>query len=853
MSFFVNKYNPSKIEKKWQNFWEYNKTFSSEIDKSLKKYYVLEMFPYPSGDIHMGHVRNYTLGDLIARYKRANGFNVLHPMGWDSFGLPAENAAISNNVHPKSWTEKNIQNMKSQLKKMGLSYDWSKELSTCNSDYYKHEQKIFIEFYKRGLAYQKETIVNWDPVEQTVLANEQVIDGKGWRSDAVIEKKRMKGWFLKITDFAEELLEDLNSLKNWPEKVKLMQKNWIGKSFGAYIDFYIKETTNKITVFSTRPDTLFGASFIALSPEHQLVNEFKKTYPEINDKLKKINIKNTNEQNLDKIEKIGIKIPVKVSHPFIKDRFLPIFIANFVLIDYGTGAVFGCPAHDQRDFDFAKKYDLEIIEVVSKEKNQKRKGSIESAYTDNGYLINSDFLNGLTVDEAKELSIKKLEEFNLGSRTINYRLKDWGVSRQRYWGCPIPIIYCDNCGIQTVPEKDLPVKLPDKVDFKNSGNPLSNHPNWINVKCPKCFRSAKRETDTFDTFFESSWYFARFTDPNYKNAINKSNANYWLPVDQYIGGIEHAVLHLLYSRFFIKAMNKLDLINLTEPFKSLQTQGMVCHQTYKNNRNEWMFPKDVKRVDDEFFTIDKKIKVFPGRIEKMSKSKKNVIDPNTIVNTFGSDTARFFILSDSPPQRDMEWTDEGVEGASKFLNKVWQLITADNYNDTPYQKIKHNDENDFKIFLATYKAISNVTQAIEDFHFNIAIANIRTLFNELNFYKIKTDNNKIVKKFCISNFLILLNPICPHLCEEAWEILGNKQSISDAPWPKVDLEYLNERHITLPIQINGKRRGEIKIAKSLNKKEVENLALNHQNIVKFLDHTPKKIIYIPNKIINIVI
>ena len=849
----MTKYNPSKIEKKWQNFWETNKTFSSKIDKNLKKYYVLEMFPYPSGDIHMGHVRNYTLGDLVARYKRAKGYNVLHPMGWDSFGLPAENAAISNNVHPKSWTEKNIKNMKTQLKKMGLSYDWSKELSTCNSEYYKHEQKIFIEFYKKGLAYQKETIVNWDPVEQTVLANEQVIDGRGWRSDAIIEKKKMKGWFLKITDFAEELLEDLNSLKNWPEKVKLMQKNWIGKSFGAYIDFHIKEINDKVTVFSTRPDTLFGASFIALSPEHKLVDKLKKDYPEINKELKKLNLKNNNEQNIDKIEKIGIKIPLKASHPFLKNKLIPIFIANFVLIDYGTGAVFGCPAHDQRDFDFAKKYDLEIIEVVSSEKNKIRKNKLENAYTDDGYLVNSDFLNGLTVEEAKEVSIKKLEKLNLGSRTINYRLKDWGVSRQRYWGCPIPIIYCDKCGPQTVPEKDLPVKLPEKIDFQKSGNPLLNQSDWINVKCPKCLQSAKRETDTFDTFFESSWYFARFTDPNFNDAINKNNADYWLPVDQYIGGIEHAVLHLLYSRFFIKAMNKLDLINLKEPFKSLQTQGMVCHQTYKNSSNEWIFPKDVIKINDKFFTIDKKDEVSSGRIEKMSKSKKNVIDPNTIVDTFGSDTARFFILSDSPPQRDMEWTDEGVEGASRFLNKVWQLITDDDYKDIPYQKIKHNNDNDFNIFLCTYKAIKNVTQAIDDFHFNIAIANIRTLFNELSFYKIQTNHNKIILKFCISNFLIILNPICPHICEEAWEILGNKKSISDSPWPKVDLEYLNDNYIILPIQINGKRRAEIKISKSLSNKEVENLALNHQNIIKFLTETPKKIIYIPNKIINIVI
>ena len=849
----MTKYNPSKIEKKWQNFWESNKTFSSKIDKNLKKYYVLEMFPYPSGDIHMGHVRNYTLGDLVARYKRAKGYNVLHPMGWDSFGLPAENAAISNNVHPKSWTEKNIKNMKTQLKKMGLSYDWSKELSTCNSEYYKHEQKIFIEFYKKNLAYQKETIVNWDPVEKTVLANEQVIDGRGWRSDAVIEKKRMKGWFLKITDFAEELLEDLDSLKNWPEKVKLMQKNWIGKSFGAYIDFHIKKINDKVTVFSTRPDTLFGASFIALSPEHKLVNKLRKDYPEINKELNKLNLKNTNEENIDKIEKIGIKTPLKASHPFLKNKLIPIFIANFVLIDYGTGAVFGCPAHDQRDFDFANKYDLEIIEVVSKEKNKISTNTLENAYTDNGYLVNSDFLNGLTVEEAKQVSIKKLEKLNLGSRTTNYRLRDWGVSRQRYWGCPIPIIYCNKCGPQTVPEKDLPVKLPEKIDLQKSGNPLLNQSDWINVKCPKCLQSAKRETDTFDTFFESSWYFARFTDPNFNDAINKNNADYWLPVDQYIGGIEHAVLHLLYSRFFIKAMNKLDLINLKEPFKSLQTQGMVCHQTYKNSNNEWIFPKDVIKINDKFFTIDEKDEVSAGRIEKMSKSKKNVIDPNTIVDKFGSDTARFFILSDSPPQRDMEWTDEGVEGASRFLNKVWQLITADDFKDIPYQKIKHANEDDFHILSSTYKTIKNVTQAIDDFHFNIAIANIRTLFNELYLYKNKKNNDKIVFKFCISNFLILLNPICPHICEETWKILGNKKSISDSPWPKVDLKYLNDNHITLPIQINGKRRAEIRISKSLSGKEVENLALNHQNIIKFLTETPKKIIYIPNKIINIVI
>jgi len=849
----VTQYSPSKIEKKWQQFWEKYQIFSSQNDHNLKKYYVLEMFPYPSGDIHMGHVRNYTLGDLIARYKRANGFNVLHPMGWDAFGLPAENAAISNNVHPKSWTKKNITNMKFQLKKMGLSYDWNKELSTCEPDYFKHEQKIFIKFFQNDLAYQKETIVNWDPVEQTVLANEQVIDGRGWRSDALIEKKRMNGWFLKITDFAEELLKDINTLKDWPEKVKLMQKNWIGKSYGAHIEFKINNLKDRIKVFSTRPDTLFGASFLALSPEHPFVSKIKKIYPKVETEVNK-NIKNNvNQDNLDKIEKIGVKIPLTASHPFIKDKRIPIFIANFVLSDYGTGAVFGCPAHDQRDFDFAKKYNLEIIEVVSKNKDIKQINSLDKAYIEDGYLVNSDFLNGLTVNEAIKVSIKKLEELKLGSKSINYKLKDWGVSRQRYWGCPIPIIHCKSCGIQTVPEKDLPVELPDNIDLNKSGNPLSHQADWINVKCPKCLGDAKRETDTFDTFFESSWYFARFTDPNYKDEINNELADYWLPVDQYIGGIEHAVLHLLYSRFFIKAMNKCKLINLNEPFKSLQTQGMVCHQTYKDENDNWIFPKDIKRINEQFFTIDENKIVSVGRIEKMSKSKKNVIDPNSIINKFGSDTARFFILSDSPPQRDMEWTDEGVEGASKFLNKVWNLINEDDYSIIPFKKVEHSDEDDFKIFSSTYKTIKNVTQAIDDFHFNIAIAGIRSFFNDLSSYEVSNEKEKIIKKFCISNFLILLNPICPHICEEAWEILGNKKSISFSSWPQINQEYLNDNFMIIPIQINGKRRGEIKVSKTLSNKEIEKLALTQNNIVKFLVKSPKKIIYIPKKIINIVL
>ncbi len=848
----MKKYNPQIIEDKWQKVWENEKTYLSKIDKQKQKYYVLEMFPYPSGDIHMGHVRNYTLGDLVARFKRAQGFNVLHPMGWDSFGLPAENAAIENNIHPKNWTISNISKMKSQLKKMGLSYDWDRELSTCDPDYYKHEQKIFLDLYKNNLAYRKETWINWDPVEQTVLANEQVIDGKGWRSGAEIEKRKMKGWFLKISDFSEVLLKAIDDLLEWPEKVKLMQKNWIGKSIGAHINFNVTQTKEKIKVFTTRPDTIFGASFIALSPQHPFAEKIKNENDIIKKKLNDFAFTKSSEAEMEKAEKIGIKTKYTVQHPFLKNKNIPIYIANFVLIDYGTGAVFGCPAHDQRDLDFAKKYNLEVIPVVSKIKNSFNK-ILDEAYVDDGYVINSDFLNGLKTNEAKQKCIDVMEKLEIGSKSINYRLRDWGVSRQRYWGCPIPIIHCKNCGVVPVPDEDLPVVLPEDISFDKSGNPLSKHPNWKNVKCPKCNMLSERETDTFDTFFESSWYFARFTDLNKNSAFDKNIAKYWLPVDQYIGGVEHAVLHLLYSRFFIKALNKIGQINIQEPFKALKTQGMVCHRTFKNKDNQWLFPKNVIKKGEDFFDIKTNEKVIPGRIEKMSKSKKNVIDPNTIISNFGADTARFFILSDSPPERDMEWTESGVEGAWKFLNKFWNMINKDNFLEVEVLEINPIKNKDIYLIKSTYKYINEVSKSINNFHFNIAIASIRSLFNEINVYETLSSECLIFKKFAITQLIIIMYPICPHFCEEVWEIIGNKKRLSEQKWPAIEKKYLKRDKIIIPIQINGKKRAEILVDENIDEIEITKLTLAQENVKKFILSDPKKIIFIPKRIINIVI
>jgi leucyl-tRNA synthetase len=675
----MENYNPLAVENKWQSFFEKNQIFKTKKNIG-KKFYCLEMFPYPSGNIHMGHVRNYTLGDVIANYKRLKGYNVLHPMGWDAFGLPAENAAIQNKLHPGVWTKKNISVMKSQLKRLGLSIDWDKEVSTCDENYYKQQQTLFSFFFKKGLVYKKESYVNWDPIDQTVLANEQVIDGKGWRSGAIVEKKKLSQWFLNITKYSDELLESLENLKGWPEKVKLMQKNWIGKSIGCEIDF-LTNNEKKIRIFTTRPDTIFGASFIAIAPDHPFTQSFENDENFLkfkNEALKNIAI----ESSLSKNEKLGFKTPYFVHHPLIKDKKMPIYVSNFILMDYGTGAIYGCPAHDQRDLEFALKYELEVLPVVSpnKSKNIKIK---DKAYVDDGFIINSDFLNDLSVKEAQKKIINIIEDKKIGNSKIIYRLKDWGISRQRYWGCPIPILYREDGKIIPVPEKDLPITLPEDIDFSKPGNPLENHPTWKYTKCPETGMKAIRETDTLDTFVDSSWYFLRFCSPQeQKLPFNEEDVNYWMPVDQYIGGVEHAILHLLYSRFFTLALKDEFKFKFSEPFQNLFTQGMVCHPTFKTEKGEWVFPKDIKFENGKYF-LDNNLKVLKGDSQAMSKSKKNIVDPDDIIKIFGSDAVRWFILSDSPPDRDIQWSDSGIQGAYKYIQKIWQISEKIlNYQET---------------------------------------------------------------------------------------------------------------------------------------------------------------------------
>ena len=839
------KYNPSLIEKKWQEKWSKLKVFKASIDHTKPKYYVLEMFPYPSGAIHMGHVRNYTLGDLVARYKKAQGFNVLHPMGWDAFGLPAENAAIENKTHPANWTYTNIESMKTQLKRMGLSYDWDRELTTCNPDYYKFEQKMFLDLYKAGIAYKKETLVNWDPIEQTVLANEQVIDGRGWRSGAKVVKKKMKGWFLKISEFANELLEEIDNLKDWPEKVKIMQKNWIGKSHGATIKFSINNSPDYLEIFTTRPDTIFGATFIAISPQHELSKKIAQKDFEAAEFTKFCESQSIKEIDIEKADKHGYETDLSVSHPFKKGVNLKIYIANFVLMDYGTGAIFGCPAHDQRDYDFAIKYSLKIIPVIESDE--------PLPFIGDGTHINSDFLNNCNTEEANKLCIKKLSELGIGKEKVTYRIRDWGVSRQRYWGCPIPIVFCNDCGEVPVPVEQLPISLPQDVNFSGKGNPLDNHKNWKKTKCPKCNKEALRETDTFDTFFESSWYFARFTDINPSTAFSDEAIEYWMPVDQYIGGVEHAVMHLLYSRFFMRALKYVNSINIEEPFLSLQTQGMVCHQTFRTKKEEWLYPNKVFKKDNKYLHVDTNEPVLAGRIEKMSKSKKNVIDPQQIIENFGADTARFFMLSDSPPNRDMEWSDSGVEGSWRFLNKLWKFVISLPKNKTSdVLPVNLSKKNKYLISIM-HKSIKDVTKAIDEFHFNLAVASIRSLFNSLSSYEMIDNDDKIVVIHVTKNLLILINPMVPHLAEELWSILENKEIISNKSWPKVDLSYIQKNNVKIPIQVNGKVRAVIEVPIDSNKNDIKEIALKEENVLKFLNKDPKKIIVIPNRVINFVI
>jgi leucyl-tRNA synthetase len=840
----MEKYNPIFVEKKWQNYFEEQKIFKTQ-NKYKKKFYCLEMFPYPSGNIHMGHVRNYTLGDVIANFKRLNGYNVLHPMGWDAFGLPAENAAIQNNLHPKDWTLKNITTMKSQLKRLGLSIDWDKEISTCDENYYKQQQTLFLYFFKKGLAYKKESYINWDPIDNTVLANEQVIDGKGWRSGAIIEKKKLSQWFFNITKYSEKLLESLENLKGWPDKVKLMQKNWIGRSEGCEINFVTDYKDIKIKIFTTRADTIFGASFIAIAPDHPFTEYFK------NDKefknFKDLALKNIGtESSLSTNEKIGFKTPFFAFHPFLNKK-LPIYVANFILMDYGSGAIFGCPAHDQRDLDFAKKYKLEIIPVVSSKKSQIINIKNE-AYTEEGYNINSDFLNDLSTQEAKKKIIEKLIEYNIGNSKIIYRLKDWGISRQRYWGCPIPVMYREDGKIVLVPEKDLPITLPKDIDFNKPGNPLENHPTWKYTKCPETGMKAIRETDTLDTFVDSSWYFLRFCSPQEESKpFDIEKINYWMPVDQYIGGVEHAILHLLYSRFFTLALQDEYKFKFSEPFENLFTQGMVCHPTFKTKTGKWVFPKDVIEKNNSFLLKNNE-EVIRGDSQAMSKSKKNIIDPDDIIKLYGSDAVRWFILSDSPPDRDIQWSDNGIQGAFKYIQKIWSTCEKIKIYEN-----KNKEEINNKLIKNTNLLIKEITDCIEKFHINVAVAKLYVFLNNLN----EEIEKKIANKEEIINiykkYLIIISAFIPYIANECWEKITEKQDISFQEWPKIDETLLHKENFDIVIQINGKKRAIINASNNENEASILSKSLAIKNIQVILD---KKIItkkiFIKNKLLNIV-
>ena len=834
-----SRYNHKVIEKKWQSIWSKKNIFKTIKDESKKKYYVLEMFPYPSGKIHMGHVRNYTLGDVIARYKRMKGFNVLHPMGWDAFGLPAENAALTEKRHPESWTYQNIKTMKSQLLQMGLSLDWSREIATCHPEYYRHEQKFFIDMFKSGLAYKKEADVNWDPVDKTVLANEQVIDGKGWRSGAVVEKRKLSQWFLKISKYSDELLSDLNKLTNWPNKVKTMQSNWIGKSIGAEIDFKVLNHKTTITVFTTRPDTIFGATFLAVSIEHDLSEKISKQ----NKNLAKF-IKECGNLNPDKVKK-GFETGLFVNHPFIEGKKLPIYVANFVLKEYGLGAIFGCPAHDQRDLDFANEYNIDIIPVVKPINFHETDLKIKDiAITEDGKMINSGFLNGLSVKDAKETIIDKIEKENIGRKKTNYKLRDWGISRQRFWGCPIPIIYREDGEILAVDEEDLPVKLPDIKDFGESSTTLNNINDWKETVCPETGKRAYRETDTFDTFFESSWYYFRYCNARLDEPFDKKDIEHWLPVDQYIGGIEHAILHLLYSRFFTKALRDLNYFNLDEPFHGLFTQGMVTHVTYRNKNGEWIEPKNVESFNGQLRDINN-INVETGKIEKMSKSKKNVVDPNDIIKLYGADTARWFMLSDSPPDRDLQWTDTGIAASFKFINKLYEFIER-------FKSYSSKTSSDLNTIEDLKLIINQVSENIENFQFNKSVAKIYEFVNILNGSLVNKKLSQKDLEWSLKKLSIILQPFVPHISEEIWSQLGNTDLCINEAWQKESVK--KKVNIKIAVQINGKTKEIVEIEENISKENILKLIKENEKIKKNISgKNIKREIYVPGKIINLVI
>jgi leucyl-tRNA synthetase len=866
------RYNAREAEPRWQKIWDQREIFKTKNDDPRLKYYVLEMFPYPSGRIHMGHVRNYTMGDVVARYMRAKGKNVLHPMGWDAFGMPAENAAMQNKVHPKKWTYENIDTMKKQLKSMGLSLDWSREVATCDPSYYRHQQKMFLDFWKAGLVERKVSKVNWDPVDMTVLANEQVIDGKGWRSGAEVEQRELTQWFFKITDYSQELLDTLDTLDRWPEKVRLMQKNWIGRSEGLLCRFMLAKPEgefSEVEVFTTRHDTLFGASFLAISPDHPIAKAAAAKNPKAASFIEECKKIGTAQEAIDKAEKLGFDTGLRAKHPFDEKWELPVYIANFVLMDYGTGAIFGCPAHDQRDLDFAHKYKLPVRPVVVPEGVDPSTFDVGSeAYVEDGKLANSRFLDGMSVEAAKEEVAKRLEKQSIGNRPVaqrrvQFRLRDWGISRQRYWGCPIPVIHCEKCGV--VPEKDenLPVELPDDIEFDRPGNPLDRHPTWTKVSCPKCGAPARRETDTMDTFVDSSWYFLRFTAPDASTPTDLKAAQYWMPVDQYIGGVEHAILHLLYSRFFTRAMKKTGHANIDEPFKGLFTQGMVVHETYQKKDGTFASPAEIKiELDGERRSatlLSSGEPVSIGPIEKMSKSKRNTVDPDDIMETYGADVARWFMLSDSPPERDVEWTEDRVQGASRFVQRLYRIANelAETGAKPGTAKPAEFSEAATAVRKAAHTALAHVGEDIEKLRFNRCVAHIYEAANAIG---AAAEANKKPSPDLAWAFreaaeilVRIAAPMMPHLAEECWATLGHKKLIAEEPWPAVEAALLVEDTITLPVQINGKKRADVTVSREAPPSEVEKAVLALDAVQQALGgKAPKRIVVVPQKIVNVV-
>jgi leucyl-tRNA synthetase len=871
----TERYNPRASEPKWQKAWDEAKLFEAKNEDPRPKYYVLEMFPYPSGRIHIGHTRNYTMGDVVARYKRARGFNVLHPMGWDAFGMPAENAAMQNKVHPKDWTYENIATMRAQLKVMGLSIDWSREFATCDVDYYHRQQMLFLDMAEKGLVTRKSSKVNWDPEDMTVLANEQVIDGRGWRSGALVEQRELTQWFFKITDYAQDLLDSLDGLTDWPEKVRVMQQNWIGRSEGLLIRWPLAnplDGMNELEVYTTRPDTIFGASFMAIAADHPLAKKAAETNPELAAFIKEIGHMGTSAEALETAEKRGFDTGLRVVHPFDPDWTLPVHVANFVLMEYGTGAIFGCPSGDQRDLDFANKYGLPVVPVVMPEGGDAATFQvIDEAYTADGVRINSRFLDGMKPKEAFNtvadlLAAKTIGNRPMGERKVQFRLRDWGISRQRYWGCPIPMIHCAECGVVPVPKADLPVRLPDDIDFDKPGNPLDRHPTWRHVKCPNCGGAGRRETDTMDTFVDSSWYFARFTAPWENEPTDPKAASDWLPVDQYIGGIEHAILHLLYSRFFTRAMRDTGHVSLAEPFKGLFTQGMVVHETYRAGSGQsgrWLSPSEVRiegvDADRRAVLIETGEPVEIGPLEKMSKSKKNVVSPEEITEGYGADTARWFMLSDSPPERDVEWTDDGAAGAHRFVQRVWRLVSIAGETLADVAPAAATAGEAGAVSKAAHKALKAIGEDIEKLAFNRAIARIYELVNNISGPVGEIGDGKgdatlkAAAREAVEILIHVVSPFMPHLAEEGWATIGGTGLLSARPWPVFDLALVVDNEIVYPVQVNGKKRGDLTIARDADQGAVERAALALDSVQKALEgKTPRKVIVVPQRIVNVV-